>query len=202
MVTLMVFSEAVGELSATSFGGLPVKNVQGTLDWPHCETCKGAMQYLGRIATDRGLAQIFMCGKDPGMCDDWDADGGGNKVIYIVSEELETVSAPAEGEVVRSCHHGAGLVYWDGDDYDAARAGWGTLNNGETRLVLGQMYGQPAWLQSDESPTCDHCGAEMRFVAQLEQGADWKTEMNFGGGGSAFLFDCSCIGSAKFLWQC
>ena len=43
----------------------------------------------------------------------------------------------------------------------------------------------------------------MRFLAQLEEGPDWRTEMNFGGGGCGYVFDCTCrSGSAKLLWQC
>jgi hypothetical protein len=41
----------------------------------------------------------------------------------------------------------------------------------------------------------------MRFVAQLEQGPDSASEMNFGGG-CAYVFDCGCgAHAAKMLWQ-
>lgn len=42
----------------------------------------------------------------------------------------------------------------------------------------------------------------MRFVAQLEEGLNPKTALNFGGGGTAYLFDSKDGKTAKFLWQC
>ncbi len=43
----------------------------------------------------------------------------------------------------------------------------------------------------------------MRLAAQLEQGPDADTEMNFGGGGTAFVFSCPTHPEqARFLWQC
>ncbi|GAA5138512.1 hypothetical protein GCM10023339_79590 [Alloalcanivorax gelatiniphagus] len=54
-----------------------------------------------------------------------------------------------------------------------------------------QLFGEPLWLQAEEVPDCDRCGRAMEFLAQLaqlEQGPDWRTEMNFGGGGVAYLF--------------
>ena len=43
----------------------------------------------------------------------------------------------------------------------------------------------------------------MQMVAQLEEGPENRTGMNFGGRGSAYVFRCGCAhGSAKMLWQC
>ncbi|MFN8395469.1 MAG: hypothetical protein U0176_12570 [Bacteroidia bacterium] len=160
------------------------------------------MRYQFRIATDRGMNLVFMCENDPGMCDDWDANGGGNKVIRMHPEDLIPMQIPANGDTLRPVEHGAALENVEAEDYDEAREQWCKQNGKAGREILGQMYGEPSWIQGDETPNCDECGQPMRHVAQIEQGPDWKTEMNFGGGGCAYLFDCACEGSAKFLWQC
>ena len=68
--------------------------------------------------------------------------------------------------------------------------------------MLGQLAGAPSWLQGDETPVCAACQNRMRFVAQLEEGPDHNTAMNFGGG-CAYVFDCSCgAATGKMLWQC
>ena len=76
---------------------------------------------------------------------------------------------------------------------DNARENW----KGNKRDVLGQLYGEPSWIQGDETPECDCCNKPMRFVAQLEEGPDHRTAMNFGGGGVAYLFDCKQGKTAK-----
>jgi len=201
MITLLIKSDEF-DLRETSFGGLPVKSGDQNFDWPVCKSCQLPMQYLGRIATDIGLEQIFMCQNNPGCCNEWDSESGANTVLITDSSCLNCASAPTNGEVVRNCEHGAKIVEIDAEDYDEARLKWKEESGLGMRQVLGQVYGEPQWLQNDETPTCAGCGNKMRFVAQLEQGPNWETEMNFGGGGCAYLFDCRCNGSAKFLWQC
>lgn len=68
--------------------------------------------------------------------------------------------------------------------------------------VLGQLGGQPAWLQNDETPACPTCARQMRLVVQLEEGRDHATAMNFGGRGEAYAFACEPCAQAVFLWQC
>ncbi|CAM4226575.1 DUF1963 domain-containing protein [Comamonas aquatilis] len=162
------------------------------------------MQFLGQIrsASDE-LLLLFMCQNDPGLCEEWDADGGGNQVIAVGTSELQLLQPPADGETLRQTRHGASLLTVDAADYDQARSQWMESSAKPGREVLGQLGGEPSWLQNDETPQCDSCRQPMEFVAQLEQGPDWKTEMNFGGGGCAYIFRCSCAGgSAKLLWQC
>jgi hypothetical protein len=163
------------------------------------------MQFLGqlRIPETPKLVLLFMCQNDPGLCDEWEADGGGNCAIVVPTEKLAEVKAPDGGVTVRNTKYGARQVTSSLDNYDAAREAWIKESGRKGSDVLGQLLGTPAWIQADESPKCDACGRNMRFLAQLEQGPDWKTEMNFGGGGCAYLFDCSCgEHSAKLLWQC
>ncbi|GAB1267007.1 hypothetical protein NBRC116493_02600 [Aurantivibrio infirmus] len=202
MIKLLVNNSDRAEMSETSFGGKPVKNIGEDFHWPKCSCCKLPMQFLGKLRVDEELHQIFMCQNDPGMCDDWDANGGGNTVVVIKPFEVAFVQEPTEGETLRETEHSAKVVSVDGNDYEAARSEWAEKNGISPREVLGQVSGEPCWIQGNETPNCTACNKPMEFVAQLEQGPDWKTEMNFGGGGVAYSFRCRCNGSAKFLWQC
>ncbi|MEM4987355.1 DUF4272 domain-containing protein [Collimonas sp. H4R21] len=66
--------------------------------------------------------------------------------------------------------------------------------------VKGEGLEQPV---VERIPVCDSCNNPMSFVAQLEQGPDWTTAMNFGGGGCAYVYRCTCrTHQAKMLWQC
>jgi len=202
MIKLLIYRANVGELSETSFGGLPVKNIDQKFEWPLCKSCNGPMQFLGKLSTKKGLEQIFMCQNDPGLCEEWDPDEGGNKVIVTIPENLEFVIKPGGGDTTRNIEYGATVVELDSENYTGALTNWLAENDVDPGEVLGQLEGEPEWLQGDERPCCDVCKKPMKFVAQLEQGPDWETEMNFGGGGSAYIFDCSCPDSAKFLFQC
>lgn len=198
MIKLLINDSSISNtLNETSFGGLPVKEMGHTLEWPRCQTCEAELQYQGKIKTDIGLELIFMCDNDPGMCDEWDAEGGGNKVIIVNHENLEFFSPDDVELAIRKTEYGAKIVEANALDYDSARENW----EGNGREVLGQLYGEPVWLQADETPECDCCKQSMRFVAQLEEGPDHRTAMNFGGGGVAYLFDCKAGKTAKFLWQ-
>ena len=154
------------------------------------------MQYLGKIKTDLGLEQIFMCQNDPGMCNEWEA-GGGNRVIIVDDAPLVKFH-PADPKVsLRNIEYATMPVDVEATTYFKA------LESSDVppRSILGQLSGAPDWLQFEETPVCDCCGNEMRFVAQLEEGPDHKTAMNFGGG-VAYLFDCPVGRTGKFLWQC
>jgi hypothetical protein len=41
----------------------------------------------------------------------------------------------------------------------------------------------------------------MNFAVQLEEGHDYRTAANFGGGGCGYGFTCRPCGTASFLWQ-
>lgn len=192
-----------GPSPQTRFGGLP--SVDSAFSWPKCKACGGNMQFLGQVrrAGAQTLHLIFMCANDPGLCSEWEADGGANAVVCTGTDDLRIADAPSEGEVVRTTLYGARVERVRASDYDTARAEWRQRHSDRRlREVLGQIGGEAHWLQADETPGCDHCRKPMRFVAQLEQGPDQKTEMNFGGGGCGYLFECDCAGGVgKFLWQ-
>ena len=167
------------------------------------------MQFLGQLrgappGSDRDdLLVLFMCQNDPGLCEQWDATAGGNAVAAVSDDDLQLAEAPSEGRcaagpVPRShrapvcCRQLRGRAH-----------GMGEANGRRPREVLGQMGGEPAWIQQDETPSCDACGQPMTLAAQLEQGPDAGTEMNFGGGGCAYVFRCRCDApAAKMLSPC
>ncbi len=202
MIKLIINKDEPNDLSESNFGGKPVTNRNKEFDWPFCYSCNLPMQYQFRISTKLGLEQVFMCQNEPGCCDEWNADGGGNKVIVVEPNDLKCVEPPENGDTLRATDHGSLIVEYEAEDYDEARSAWAAENEVSPRKVLGRLSGEPSWLQDEEVPKCSKCNNEMNFAAQLEQGPNWETEMNFGGGGCAYLFDCNCDGSAKFLWQC
>jgi hypothetical protein len=207
MIELLVCEESIGEAASdqTRFGGRPC-TPYGELDWPTCKACGGNMQFLGQLQCeegDRTLLLLFMCQNQPGLCDEWDPDSGGNRVILVRAGNLEVTEVPAEGDTVRHTLYGARIEPFDAANYDEARVAWASAAGKSPRQVLGQLKGHPSWIQGDETPTCASCGQRMTLAAQLEQGPDWKTEMNFGGGGCAYVFQCGCFSrTTKFLWQC
>src|SRR5688572_22261065 len=92
MIKLLIHDNSKSNvLDDSSFGGLPVTESGKVIGWPRCKTCEAEMQYLGKIKTDIGLELIYMCNNDPGMCDEWSAKDGGNKVVIINSEKLEFI---------------------------------------------------------------------------------------------------------------
>lgn len=190
-----------GPTADTVFGGAP--SVGEGFVWPTCATCSGNMRFLGQIrhpAADR-LVLLFMCENDGGMCEEWDADAGGNAAIAGATHALHLADVPAEGAVVRP-RYGIRIEQVEAENYDKARSLWGKQHPGRQRAVLGQLGGTPSWLQADETPTCTACNRPMTLLAQLETGPDYATEMNFGGG-CGYLFDCDCTAAVpKFLWQC
>jgi len=182
----------------TRFGGLPA--VGDDFVWPTCRSCSGPMQFQGQIRAPGAphLHLLFMCTNHPGECDQFEADGGGNAVLTMPAAGLHLATAPADGETQRETRHGARLQRVAAQNYSNAFAAYA----GRRREVLGQIGGAADWIQSEATPPCSACQAPMAFVAQLESGPDYRTEMNFAGG-CGYLFECRCSGvSGKFLWQC
>ncbi len=204
MITLMVHRPEAPAGRATRFGGLP--GVPEGFTWPACASCEGPMQFLGQLQPGEGepLLLLFMCQNDPGLCDEWDAESGGNAVVAVEpAVPLRPAMPPGGRDDLLRPAHGSDAVAVEGDTYDDARAAWSAAASGRTpRQVLGQLGGEPAWLQGDETPDCGACGRAMAFVAQLEEGPDHRTSMNFGGGGCAYVYRCGCsAGQARLLWQ-
>jgi len=209
MISLLIDSPApdAGASAETRFGGQP-SAPEGVLNWPTCKSCEGNMQFLGQLKISNqdsadSLLLLFMCQNDPGLCEEWDADAGGNAVVSVGCEALRLVEPPEAGVVVRPVLHGAKIEHVDGESYDEARDDWCDSTGLNGREILGQVGGSPSWIQGEEVPSCSSCDTEMSFVAQLEEGPDWETAMNFGSGGCAYVYRCNCDAhQAKLLWQC
>src|SRR5579871_5778072 len=209
MIRLLLNADAPPSMApVTRFGGLPLIPGDSNFQWPRCSGCGVHMQFLGQIALEdhdaKRLVLLFMCQNDPGSCDDWNANSGGNRAMVVMPDRAPSLAEiPQDGLAVRETAHGAHLEEVDSESYGDARKQWAQRNNCSPLQILGQFDGEPSWIQADETPTCDICGKRMQFLAQLEEGPDYKTAMNFGGGGCAYVFRCSCTQhTAKFLWQC
>lgn len=198
--------QAASDTSDTKMGGLPTGVSE--FEWPACRSCKGAMQFLAQIkladSADESLngrpqvLLLFQCQNEPGMCDEWDANAGGNAAC-LASVGTAAVSAPETGDTTLSSESFVTLKPYDSsvatesedDNYiDAVE---------DNENILGKIGGDALWLQGDETPDCD-CGNKMHFVAQLEERGGGG--INFGGGGVGYAFVCGvCEDKAKFLWQ-
>lgn len=209
MVTLLLNAPAPDEHAAqTRFGGRPLVPADAPFTWPCCAACEQPMQFQGQIGVEAtaehpaGLLLVFMCQNDPGCCDEWDPNEGGNLAVFVPAGALTLAEPPAEGLTLRETTNGARTETQDAEDYEAARRQWCERTGQPGCQVIGQLHGAPSWLQADETPGCPACGAPMHLAAQLEEGPDAHTAMNFGGG-CAYLFQCaSHAGQVKFLWQC
>ncbi|WP_406861342.1 hypothetical protein ABZO31_13150 [Streptomyces sp. HUAS MG47] len=164
-------------------GGVPL--VPDGFVWPVCRECGGAMQFLAHLPLPSGVVAVFLCQNDPGMCDDWDAAGGAN-AAFVFSGELSPATVPAEGETQLDAVTALRL-HPELTPTDAP--------------VLGRWGGEPDWVQGDETPICPSCTVPMGFTAELEEGYDFATSANFGGGGRGYVFSCRPCGGAAFLWQ-
>jgi hypothetical protein len=205
MTDLMIYAGSVEpDAPVTRLGGVPL--VPAGFEWPRCAECEGPMQFLAHLALDdlapdrRALA-IFMCQNDPGLCDEWDPTSGANRALLLPSHGLTPAPAPTEGVTELEDVNAVELATVDEPDYDKARDDWATSTDRSPTDVLGQLRGTPSWIQADETPSCPSCTQPMTFTAQLEQGPDGQTGINFGGG-RAYAFTCPSCEQDAFLGQC
>ncbi|WP_406091562.1 hypothetical protein [Streptomyces sp. NBC_01013] len=164
-------------------GGVPL--VPDGFVWPACRACEGAMQFLAHLPLDTGVLSVFFCQNDPGMCDDWDATAGANRA-HLFFGDLTPATVPADGETLLGAVTALRLHPADEPTQEP---------------VLGRLGGEPEWLQDDEFPDCPGCAGRMTFAAELEEGHDFATSANFGGGGRGYVFHCPPCSEAAFLWQ-
>jgi hypothetical protein len=172
--------------------------------WPLCASCSTPMQFIAQLPVDtlkvfsRPRAQhllVFMCQADPGMCDDFAPDSGGNAAFLVDTSALISLVTPAEAPPLPGC---SVLEFVESDAVADGEAY--SLLVEDDRSILGKVGGRPSWIQGDETPTCS-CGQVMTFVAQLEDRGGGG--INFGDVGTGYIFGCdACTNQAKFLWQC
>jgi uncharacterized protein YwqG len=205
MAQLLVEDPAA--LGDATIGGTP-RAPSGT-KWPTCRTCGGPMQFLSQLPLKSAglpvemqdkVLLLFQCQNDPGMCDEWDANSGGNAAL-LVSPSASQSLRPPSGPTVLARESRVRLVpYDDSASGETADDAYCSSVDAKGSTTLGKLGGRPLWMQSDETPQCS-CGAKMTFVLQLE--ARGGGGINFGDAGTGYAFVCeSCATSAKFLWQC
>ncbi|MFD9004060.1 DUF1963 domain-containing protein [Streptomyces sp. NPDC059582] len=211
--TLMTYAGPVDERApVTRTGGVPL--VPAGFSWPLCAACSGPMQFLAQLwGTDpggreagpalptEGVLSVFMCQNDPGLCDEWDPSAGGNLALLFPRAGLTAAPVPTEGETLLPETCGIDRTAIDMASYHEARSHWAQAHGRPLEDVLGRLGGVPSWLQHDETPACPTCTQPMSFVAQLEEGRDHRTAINFGGGGCGYAFACAPCGEGSFLWQ-
>ncbi|WP_326591522.1 YwqG family protein [Streptomyces sp. NBC_01310] len=195
MTTLLLDGGPVApDAPVTRTGGVPLAPA-GTA-WPACAACAGPLQFLAQIllgdlpgttAPTPGVLALFMCANRPGQCEQWSPTAGGNLALLLPADRLEPVPAPDADEDLL----GLGAV----------RAAVPAATAPTSATVLGRLGGTPAWLQYDETPHCPACARPMDFTAELAEGPDPVTAMNFGSG-RAYAHTCTPCGRATLLWQC
>jgi hypothetical protein len=186
VTTLMMHAGPADEDSpAMRTGGLPLLPVEA--EWPMCADCDEAQQFVAHLPLPGGAAlAVFMCANDPGMCDAWSAVAGANAVVFAAGE-VRPLAGPKEA-VTRLEDTTAIMLAASDADYAYPLPG---------EDVLGQLGGEPMWLQDPETPDCPECGVAMGFVAQLEE----HSSINFGTG-AGYVFACRACERGAFLFQC
>lgn len=191
--------------SDARIGGVP--NAPPNFNWPMCRTCKGPLQFLAQIPLDERCGYVgsprvlllFQCQNEPGMCDEWDAELGGNHAAIVPPSKGTYSSVPDGPTTLDSVSPVEFTPYDDSVAHETPDDNYCQLFDSDP-LVMGKFGGTPLWIQGDETPTCK-CGSMMKFVVQLEDRGGGG--INFGDNGTGYGFVCdSCIDSAKFLWQC
>jgi hypothetical protein len=140
-----------------------------------------------------GLLLLFECQNDPGLCEEWDPNSGGNCAMLVPLAPLALLNPPP-GPTLLDGMDGVRLFRFDDPEtYSEAAARF------HRKDVLGQAGGHPEWVQFDETPFC--CGQSMQLVVQLE--CNGGGGINFGDAGTGYAFFClACGKNARFLWQC
>ena len=160
-------------------GGLPWGLPLG--QWPMCSSCHKPQTLLAEFhhvesRLDLGAAGrtlfVFHCANEPGMCDDWDQDSGGNAAFVVEASALDSgLTQPRPGTPV---YPEARILSWveleDTIPHHLVQSFFTDklyLSLGESvidRVTMGTKLGSvPRWIQSsDESPP------GFRFVGQLD----------------------------------
>ena len=206
---LLVRSSGPAELDAARAGGLPA--VPADFEWPRCRTCNGPMQFLAQmplassgptsLGTRDQLLLVFQCQNQPGLCDEWEPEAGGNAALLVPRADLilgaqpsGVASLPREDPLELRPYDDSRQDVSPDDNYCEAL-------DADSERVVGKAGGAPLWLQADETPLCGGCGRKMEFVFLVESHA--AGGINFGDSGVGYAFVCaSCTGTARFLFQC
>lgn len=204
----MIRDDAPAETEPTHrFGGRPLVSKDSEVDWPCCKQCNLPMLFAGQLLVpahdvdSQNLILMFMCDKSAEDCMTWNPEYGGIHAILVpVGSEMTFQEPPSAKGCLRNITYGAKVMNILDEGFFPARNNFVERINTLFENVLGYLFGEPDWLEYDQTPQCVLCRKSMRFVAMLSQGPGDLESLSFGLG-YAYLFDCAC-GTAKFLWQC
>lgn len=183
-------------------GGMP--SWMGAVQWPTCRRCKRPMMFLmqfdtgpmAAIASPRaGRLFVFQCANAPGSCEDWDAEGGGNAVVWQPNEapasSVDVVPLRDLAKYNKAKEPGAWCGRLPGawnikyrpvdelaeptserfpDDRSSTIAQVlyrRELARSRVKPLASKAGGRVQWLQGEEDPSCPTCRKPMRFVAQV-----------------------------------
>jgi hypothetical protein len=204
MPILLIGSAAESPLATV--GGRPL--APPLTNWPTCHTCKKAMQFLAQLPLEAveeaeghrdQVLLLFQCQSQPGLCDEWDPNLGGNAALLVASLRRSPMPVPA-GATLLPEETRVQFITYSASDGNTPDDEYCNACDAPGSAVVGKLGGAPLWIQGDETPSCE-CGQPMSFVAQLEERGGGG--INFGGGGAGYAFVCrACRESSKFLWQC
>lgn len=171
-----------------------------------CGSCHAPLQRL--LQTDSAAVQEAAAGEITlGLCLDccgWEEplvrfyrhDASGRPVCHP-SQHLDVPTAPTySGDLMPS---DVSLVELESARWRCQE--WGQSNN---RQNLSRVGGAPSWVQSDMYPECIDCGAEMRFVMQLDSTLPTTDGgiLLWGSGGMLYTFWCATCRVSGHFWQC
>jgi hypothetical protein len=146
------------------------------------------------------VLMLFQCQNQPGMCDEWDSESGGNAAILVSAHGRLPLPVPRGSTLLPGKSAIRFVPYDDSRHSDSPDDAYCAAVDAPGSKVLGKLGGVPFWIQGDETPHCA-CGEKMRFIAQIESRGGGG--INFGDAGVGYAFACTgCAASAKFLWQC
>jgi len=166
--------------------------------WPTCAECGQPLLFAALLHAEperlplrkHAALALFFCAGEEG-CSSWEPDSGCNAALLIKAADLKaSLETPAEALMVSRPR---AIAYKERFEADPARE----PVEAESACKLG---GHPAWIQSPEPPSCARCGAEQRFLGQLDDQLD--PAFVFGDLGRGYLFACPKEHEASFLWQC
>jgi hypothetical protein len=187
-------------------GGRPLASAD--TKWPLCKTCGNHLQFLAQLPLE-GVTEVpehrdqvlllFYCNSQPGLCDEWEPNLGGNAAILVNAKGRIPLQIP-DGKTLLPVENRVKYVqYQEGENGETPDDQYCRELDAHESKVLGKLGGEPLWIQANETPNC-MCGSQMTFVAQLDERGGGG--INFGGG-NGYSFVCKvCIGQATFLSQC
>lgn len=151
--------------------------------WPICAACKKPQTLLAQFGHSPGRLDllgsgrsllVFHCNNDPGMCDDWAHDSGGNAAFVLEAADLESRLSSSPGPSVPAYPEAAVQTWLERDDKIAPDL-HDSFFTDETYVALDEsvidrvttgtrLGGVPAWIQSPS----DTPQGGWQFVGQLD----------------------------------